>query len=97
MIAFGIFLLALGLAAGLSLTGYTILRLVMGNTLDTSIGLMWEAVMHTPYQPMSGRVAAVGLMVSFALCAIGALLVRPERKSQIRRVVAASEPPKPPA
>jgi hypothetical protein len=97
MTVFGVFLLALGLAAGVSLTGYGVLRMLLGNYLDASLAVMWESVMSVPYRPLTARGILLGLTASLVCCTIGLLLLRPERKSEIRRIVLTNEPPQPPA
>jgi hypothetical protein len=97
MTVFGVFLLALGLAAGVSLTGYGVLRLLLGNQLDANLAVMWESVMNVPYRPPSASGILLGLAASLACCTIGLMLLRPERKSEMRRIVLSNEPPQPPA
>jgi len=97
MTVFGVFLLALGLAAGVSLTGYGILRMVLGNQLDANLAVMWESVMNVPYRPLSASGVLLGLAASLACCTIGVMLLKPEKRSEIRRIVLTNEPPQPPA
>ena len=97
MTVFGVFLLALGLAAGVSLTGYGVLRMLVGNSLDSSLAVMWESVMSVPYRPLSTSGVLLGLAASLACCTIGVMLLKPEKKSKMRRIVLTTEPPQPPA
>ena len=87
MTAFGVFFLTLGLAGVLSFGGFAVLRLLIGNYVDGGMALLWEAFMQTPYRPISGRMIGVGFMAACVLCAIGQLLLRPERRGTIRRVI----------
>jgi hypothetical protein len=97
MTVLGVFFLALGLAAGVSLSAYGILRLLLGNSLDASLEAMWYSVMHVPYRPLNGRDELLGLAASLVCCIIGLMLVKPERKPEIRRITVTNEPPPPPA
>ena len=97
MTIFGVFLLALGLAAGVSLTGYGVLRLLLGGYVDASLAVMWESVMSVPYRPLSARGVLLGLAASLVCCTLGVMLLKPEKKSKMRRIVLTNEPPQPPA
>jgi hypothetical protein len=81
MIAFGVFLLAIGLAAALSLSGYGLMRLFMGAYLDGNLAVIWESLFPgTPYRPVTGQAVLIGLAASAMLSMIGALLARSERQ-----------------
>jgi hypothetical protein len=96
MTVFGVFLLSLGLASSISLTGYGVLRMLLGSYLDASLGAIWESVMSVPYRPLGTSGVLLGLAASLASCTIGLMLLKGEKKSEIRRIVL-NGPQQPPA
>jgi hypothetical protein len=95
MMRLGTSLLAIGLACALSLAGYGLLRVTVGAYLDANLAVLWEALTHSPYRPLTGRSVLIGLAGSLVLSSIGWLMVKPERKRIIRRVAHTPDPPKP--